>query len=80
MDYKYIIYEKEGAIVKITFNRPDKLNTFGMKLDAVDTEPSLFMRDFEASLEEAEDDDEIKVVIIKGAGRAFSAGFDISRV
>ncbi len=77
---KFVIYEKEGNIAKITFNRADKLNTFGMKLDPVDTAPSQLMCDFESALDEAENDDKVKVVIIKGAGRSFSAGFDISRV
>jgi enoyl-CoA hydratase len=78
--FKFVIYEKDGNIARITLNRPDKLNAFGMGLDPVDTEPSQLMRDFESALDEPENDDEVKVVIIKGAGRAFSAGFDISRV
>ena len=77
---EFAIYEKEGNIAKITLNRPEKLNAFGMALDPVDTEPRQYARDFASALDEAEEDDEIKVVIIKGAGRAFSAGFDISRV
>jgi enoyl-CoA hydratase len=35
---------------------------------------------FDLALREAEDDDEIKVIVIKGAGRAFSAGHDVSKV
>jgi len=77
---EFVIYEKEENIAKITLNRADKLNAFGMKLDPVDTAPSQLMRDFESALDEAENDDKVKVVIIKGAGRSFSAGFDISRV
>ena len=80
MDYKYAIYEKDGSIAKITLNRPDKLNDFGLPRDPMEWEGKQLWQDFHAALNEAEDDDEIKVVIIKGAGRAFSAGFDISRV
>jgi len=78
--FKMTIYEKDGNTAKVTLNRGEKLNAFGMGLDPLDTEPSRLMRDLESSLDEAENDDEVKVVIIKGAGRAFSAGFDISRV
>ena len=80
MSYKYVIYEKEDEIAKITLNRPEKLNTFGMVMDRVDWEGKQLQLDFMSALDEVEDDDEVKVVIIKGAGRAFSAGFDISRV
>jgi len=51
-----------------------------MGLDPIDNEPRQYARDFESALNEAENDDGVKVVIIKGLGRAFSAGFDISRV
>ena len=37
-------------------------------------------REFEQALREARDDDEVKVVIIKGAGRCFSAGFDLEHI
>ena len=28
MDYKYVLYDKEGAVARITMNRPEKLNAF----------------------------------------------------
>jgi len=68
-DYENIIYEKKPPIAYITFNRPDKLNALSMPLQ-------LEVRD--ALWNAGWDDTEIRVVIIKGAGRAFSAGFDIS--
>jgi len=77
---KLAIYEKDGNIARVTFNRPEKLNVFGMVRDRVDWEGKQLQIDFMAALDEAEADGEVKVVIIKGAGRAFSAGFDISRV
>ena len=78
--YKYTIYEKDGEIATITLNRPDKLNAIGMGADPKDWEGSLLWRDLFGALDEAARDDELKVVIIKGAGRSFCAGFDISRV
>ena len=77
---KMVIYEKEGNIAKITLNRPEKLNAIFMGADPVDWEGRQLWLDLHASLDEADDDDEVKVVIIKGAGRSFCAGFDISRV
>ena len=72
MEYENIIYEKNGHVATITLNRPEKLNTWpflgGMAMD------------FQAGLDEAEEDDDVKVVVIKGAGRAFSAGADLSTV
>jgi enoyl-CoA hydratase len=74
MSYKYVIYEKEGEIAKITLNRPEKLNAIDFPGDG-----GIF-DDFMAALDEAAEDRALKVVIIKGAGRGFSAGHDLSRV
>ena len=74
MEYKYVLYEKAGEIAKITLNRPDKLNVIDFPGDG-----GIF-DDFMAALDEAADDDELKVVIIKGAGRAFCAGHDLNRI
>jgi len=72
--YKYVIYEKEGEVAKITLNKPDKLNVMDFPGDG-----GIF-DDFMAALDEAAEDDDLKVVIIKGAGRAFCAGHDLSRI
>ena len=74
MEYKYVLYEKAGEIAKVTLNRPDKLNVIDFPGDG-----GIF-DDFMAALDEAADDDELKVVIIKGAGRAFCAGHDLNRI
>lgn len=74
MDYQYIIYKKEGAIAEITLNRPEKLNVMDFPGDG-----GIF-DDFSAALDEPANDDDIKVVIIKGAGRAFCAGHDLTRI
>lgn len=70
MAYKYIIYEPayRPMIARITLNRPEKLNALSQEL--------LFEL-FEA-LQEAEPNDEVSVIIIRGAGRAFCPGYDIS--
>ena len=74
MEYKYVLYEKAGEIAKVTLNRPDKLNIIDFPGDG-----GIF-DDFMAALDEAANDDELKVVIIKGAGRAFCAGHDLNRI
>ncbi len=68
MAYKNILYDIKGNIATITLNRPEKLNAINDGLRG----------DLEAALGEAEVDNDVSVVIIKGAGRAFCAGYDIS--
>lgn len=63
-----VLYERRGPAAWITLNRPDKLN-------ALDRAVVAGLHD---ALGRAEADDEVKVVVLTGAGRAFSAGFDIS--
>ena len=62
-----VLYECHDAVASLTLNRPDKLNavTAGM------------LDELEAALDRAEADDDVRVVILNGAGRAFSAGFDL---
>lgn len=64
MDYKQIIYAKEKEIARITLNVPDKLNPLGQ----------VMMDEIKDALEDSREDEDIKVVIFKAAGRAFSAG------
>ena len=69
MDFETILYDKKDNVAWITFNRPDKLNAQNETL----------LSEITAALEKANDDDEVHVIVITGAGdRAFSAGADIS--
>jgi len=70
MKLENVLYEKEGQIAHVTLNRPERLNAVSPEL----------VRDWEAAIDEAEKDDDIKVVVFKGAGRAFSAGADLTGV
>lgn len=74
MNYKYILCEKEGEIARIILNRPDKLNAFDFPSDRG------ICYEFDKALDEMAEDDELKVVIIKGAGRSFCAGHDLERI
>ena len=68
MAYEFVLYSKEGQVAYITLNRPDRLNAVSPEL----------VRDWLAAITEAEEDDDVKVIVFKGAGRAFSAGADLT--
>ena len=63
-----LILEKQDRIGTLTLNRPEKLNALS---------PGL-LAEFSQALDQIAADDDIKVVIIRGAGRAFSTGYDLS--
>ena len=67
--YKTITYEKKPPIAYVTLNRPEKLN-------AISEQMRLELRD--ALGDAGWDDRSIRVIVIKGAGRGFSAGWDLS--
>ncbi|MES2071711.1 MAG: crotonase/enoyl-CoA hydratase family protein [Pseudomonadota bacterium] len=68
MTYDTIKYEISEHILTITLNRPDKLNAFTgqMIVDLID------------AFDRADADDEVRAIILTGAGRAFCAGADLS--
>lgn len=72
MEFEKVIYEKDGNRATVTLNYPEKLNVWNFKGGMTDG--------FCAALDEAEEDDEIKVVVIKGAGTSFSAGHNLEEV
>ena len=63
-----VLYTKEDGIAVVTLNRPEKLNT---------TTPEMNRRLIEI-IEDIKRDEDVRVVILTGAGRAFCAGTDIS--
>jgi 2-(1,2-epoxy-1,2-dihydrophenyl)acetyl-CoA isomerase len=67
MEYEFVIYQKQGALAWITFNRPDRLNALNAPMG----------EDVLRALDEAERDEEVRVLVITGAGRAFCAGDDL---
>jgi enoyl-CoA hydratase len=66
MSYETVLYETDGAVATITLNRPERLNTI------VPPMPD----ELQDAVERAALDGEVKVVVLRGAGRAFCAGFD----
>jgi 2-(1,2-epoxy-1,2-dihydrophenyl)acetyl-CoA isomerase len=67
MNYETIILEKEEGIATITLNRPDKLNAWSAQMG----------EEFRDALNDIDNDDTVRVVVITGAGRAFCAGADV---
>lgn len=70
MNYNYIKYEINEGWIEITLNRPDKLNSFIRPM----------AKELQLAFEQAEDHEDIRCVILTGAGRAFCAGQDLSEV
>ena len=66
--YEHILYEMRGTTCVITLNRPETLNAITQPME----------RDLHEALDVAEADPEARVIIIQGAGRAFSSGYDIA--
>jgi len=67
MNFECIIYEKDQGIATIKLNRPKVLNAMNKQL----------WLDFQAALEDAGKDSDIKVLVVTGEGRAFSTGADL---
>jgi enoyl-CoA hydratase len=63
-----VLYASDGAVGTVTLNRPERLNTLV---------PPMW-NELEEAVAAANADAEVKVIVLKGAGRAFCAGFDFS--
>ena len=71
MTYKTLLYDKKDGIGTVTLNRPDKLNALN----------STVYKELYEAFESIEDDPEVRVVILTGAGnRAFCAGSDVAEM
>lgn len=68
MAYETILYEVDGPVLTVTLNRPDKLNAYTAVMGA----------ELQDAFQRADADDDVRVVIVTGAGRGFCAGADIS--
>jgi 2-(1,2-epoxy-1,2-dihydrophenyl)acetyl-CoA isomerase len=67
-DYETVLIEREGRVARVSFNRPEKLNSFNGTL----------RREFLRAAQEVNADNDVWVVVLTGAGRAFGAGADLS--
>jgi enoyl-CoA hydratase/carnithine racemase len=69
MDYEHIRFEIEEPIATITLNRPEAMNAFTARMGA----------EWSDALARCDEDDDVRAVVVTGAGRAFCAGADLSR-
>jgi 2-(1,2-epoxy-1,2-dihydrophenyl)acetyl-CoA isomerase len=69
-DYETIMVERHDSIAVVSLNRPDSLNSFNGAL----------RRELLLAVREVNEDDSIRVVILTGVGRAFSAGADLAEM
>jgi len=67
MDFRTILYEKLGAVLRITTNRPEVLNA----------QSRVMILELDRAFRMAVEDDDTRVVIVAGAGAHFSAGHDL---
>lgn len=66
MAYQYVLLQKQGHIATLTLNRPERLNALGQFVNA----------EIAAAIQEVGRDDDVRVLVVTGAGRAFCAGGD----
>ena len=68
MEYTQILYDVADHVATITLNRPDRLNAFTTRM----------MRELIDAFDQVDADDDVRAVIVTGAGRGFCAGADLS--
>lgn len=68
MEWENITYEVRDHVAQITMNRPETLNTL----------TAAMIKDVDEAMRTADRDPEVRVIVFTGAGRAFSAGHDLS--
>jgi enoyl-CoA hydratase/carnithine racemase len=67
LNYEQILYAVQDRVATITFNRPDRLNAWTHKMQG----------ELRAAFEVAEQDSEVRAIVVTGAGRGFCAGADM---
>lgn len=69
-EHESVKIERRGAVAVVSLNRPDNLNAFNAAM----------RRDLLLAVREVNDDDSVRVVVLTGEGRAFSAGADLAEM
>lgn len=67
MEYEDIIFTKEQGVATIRFNRPQAMNAFSPRM----------MEEFFDAIEDVKNDEDTRVLVLTGTGRAFSTGADV---
>ena len=65
--YETIRVEREGAVAHLQLNRPERINALGKAM----------LQEIHEALDALEADPEVRVIVLSGAGRGFSSGFDL---
>lgn len=68
--HETVLYEKDGAVANVALNRPKKLNAFDGTMH----------EELRGALADADGDDGVRCVLLRGEGRGFSAGADLAQV
>lgn len=68
MDYQEILYSVADYVATITLNRPEKLNAWTLRMES----------EYRHAMADAEQRDDVRVIVVTGAGRGFCAGADMS--
>ncbi|MFP6698219.1 MAG: enoyl-CoA hydratase-related protein [Alphaproteobacteria bacterium] len=70
MSYQEVVYNVEDGVAVVTLNRPDRLNAMTLTMAG----------EIRAAMQQATDDDQVRVIVLTGAGRGFCAGADAARL
>ena len=65
--YETVLIERDGGVAVVTLNRPEQLDAFNPTMT----------EEMQVVLQELDDDDDVRAIVVTGAGRAFSAGADV---
>lgn len=68
--YTQILFEVRDAVARVTLNRPDKRNALG----------AVIVRELKEAIDASEADESVRVVVLSGAGKDFSAGADLAHL
>ena len=66
--YDYLLVDRDGGVATVTLNRPDALNAFNFEMTA----------EFDDAIWSLERDESVRVIVLTGAGKAFSTGIDLA--
>ena len=69
-EFKEILYGMKGSVASITLNRPEKRNALNDQL----------LIDLRGAIDAAEADEQVRVIVLGGAGKDFCAGADLSQL
>src|SRR5258708_31651083 len=70
MNFENVLVEKDGAIAVVTMNRPQSLNALSYAL----------VKDLSLALQELDQDNEVRVIVVTGGEKVFAAGADIKEM